>query len=284
MENLTNEKLAWLAGLLDSDGSIFIYKRKPNIVMKSSSHSLYVSISNTSEILIDNIILCCGFGYKNKKENKNKKTAFIWRCTDKKALKFLQSVRPFAIQKLNQIEIGIKFGTKKNTINKKAGCNKSDIKQREIDYLELKKMKNKNTLTKLSSHKNNFEFLSWISGLFDGDGCVCIKNKTNRNSYRIECTIICDHEAIVDYIIDCLGFGYKCKQKMKSGLTMFVWSCSGYNCRDLLSLILFNLIAKRKQAELGIEFCNLMGVKKIDDNNEKSRHNLYLKIKEEKNV
>ena len=142
---LKNTELAYLAGLLDGEGCIYIDswkdKRKAGI---RKQFILRVNIANTCEEVIDWITektksLYCGNKSQSKgrefKETK-RKPLFVWKISGKNAVKFLIDTYDFLIIKKKRAELGIEFGETKFN-NAKQG-RKGQFESMPIDLYEKK--------------------------------------------------------------------------------------------------------------------------------------------------
>lgn len=107
--NLTVAEVAYLAGIIDGEGSITIYKynRKPRLY---STYCLRLLITNTNKDLIYWIQSKLGKGCVNYiKSLHREKPALRYNITSGKAAEVLKLVLPYLIVKKEQAEIGIAF-------------------------------------------------------------------------------------------------------------------------------------------------------------------------------
>ncbi len=134
-----NEKFAYLAGIIDGEGSFYI--AQDNRHGKSFNSRLYVT--NTDKELIDWL-------YKNFKgltysynsiKNPHWKTRFQWIVQKKDILEMCENIFPYLVVKKEQAKIMIKF---RKTFNQWRGRGNpvSELLHRErIDYmLNLRKL------------------------------------------------------------------------------------------------------------------------------------------------
>jgi len=105
------EKLIYLAGILDGEGSIVLWSNKsPNNIR--GKYNLRIYISSTDKILIDWIH--SNFGghtYVNKAPSRKKhwKQAYLWVIDRPNMFRFLKEICPFLLIKKERCEIAIKF-------------------------------------------------------------------------------------------------------------------------------------------------------------------------------
>ena len=105
------EKLIYLAGIIDGEGSIIIWSNVgPN--KTRGKYNLKVYVSSTDKILIDWIQENFGgHTYTNNAPSRKQhwKTSYLWVIDRPKTLEFLKEIHPFLIIKKERCEIAIKF-------------------------------------------------------------------------------------------------------------------------------------------------------------------------------
>lgn len=104
MKSLTITQKAYIAGLIDGEGSIGLVKHKEKKCPRGWYYDPYVSISNTSEKLMKYIKEVTGIGFYRKKQfknfNKKWKVPLEWRvCARKEIINLLEQVLPYLIIK-----------------------------------------------------------------------------------------------------------------------------------------------------------------------------------------
>jgi hypothetical protein len=91
--DLEPTEAAWLAGLVDGEGSIVFPK-------PGSLHSLRLSVCNTYEPLMTKILEVVGTGsIVRKKYTNHYKDTFYWQCYGDNARKLIQAMLPWLIVK-----------------------------------------------------------------------------------------------------------------------------------------------------------------------------------------
>ena len=106
---LPNEKLAYLAGIIDGEGCFGMYYSK-----RLDRHYMTVDIYNSSTELLTWISDNFPGSYReikapSKKIHLNWKAQYIWRSNNNDTLSFLKEVYPFLIVKKFQCQLAIKF-------------------------------------------------------------------------------------------------------------------------------------------------------------------------------
>ncbi len=106
---LHNEKLAYVAGIIDGEGCFGMYYSK-----RLDRHIMTVDIYNSCLELLKWINEIFPGEYReikapSKKIHVNWKPQYIWRSNNNQTLQFLKDVLPFLIVKKKQCELAIKF-------------------------------------------------------------------------------------------------------------------------------------------------------------------------------
>jgi len=102
---VTQEQLAYIAGLFDGEGCVHIGGRRQN-----SSYNLEVSLSNTNRDVLFWIQSIFGGYIKEQKKAKEYHTqCYNWRIVSNQAVLFLESIYPYMRIKLNQADGAIAF-------------------------------------------------------------------------------------------------------------------------------------------------------------------------------
>jgi hypothetical protein len=96
---LKNEKLAYLAGLLDGEGGIGIYRNgknspRPSVTLRMTHHE-------TVKIVSDFFGGCC----RPEKKAKPRQPTWKWSVTWRKAYLVLKSLRPWLVTKATEADI-----------------------------------------------------------------------------------------------------------------------------------------------------------------------------------
>jgi hypothetical protein len=97
------EELAYAAGLFDGEGSISLVRQKNN-----RSHSPQVAVASTDHEVLDWLQKRFGGSIVTKQPYKtNHSVSYDWRLTDRRALNFLQLIRPFLVieRKIRRVDL-----------------------------------------------------------------------------------------------------------------------------------------------------------------------------------
>ena len=103
--------LGYLAGLVDGEGSIGITSAFQRGKSRSRSHTLRVSITNTSETLIAWLSDTIGGGLRLKRDSRkaNWKPGYDWMLYAAQAEQVLLAVLPYLVIKRDQARIALEF-------------------------------------------------------------------------------------------------------------------------------------------------------------------------------
>lgn len=103
--------LAYLAGIIDSDGCIGMFKSRAGIQrIKNPRYVLTVTVVNTSQELMNWLVEKIGGTYTARKRSKKEhKLTFSWRYDNAKAALLLKDIRPYLIVKRQQADVGIEL-------------------------------------------------------------------------------------------------------------------------------------------------------------------------------
>lgn len=119
-------KLAYLAGLIDSDGHITVARSQPSqrSRAKSTMHYPIVGVTNTDERMLQWIVDTFGGSYscrmgehmKQKSVERGWKDRYDWRMTGKKCLTLLDEVKEYLVIKRDRAELVLQFRNHEETI------------------------------------------------------------------------------------------------------------------------------------------------------------------------
>ena len=141
---MIKEKQAYLAGIIDGEGSIGLYKIKTYRARRGFTWKPTIQISNTNILLFDWIRKYLGFGsfarYKGHKENN--KDRLVWRIGGSySVIRLLKEVFPYLLLKKKHAILLTK-ATRILKHYSRHYSNKYDIKLEEI-YQEMKLLNRK---------------------------------------------------------------------------------------------------------------------------------------------
>lgn len=140
MINLSEVEKAYLAGIFDGEGSVWIYRRK-----KENHYYVRIAVTNTNTQLLEFVAVKSGIGkivqntltkrYTNitSKYHPNWKPCYYWYADGQMCGEFLKVVAPFLIPKKERVELALEFQEGRN--------NRSLTKEQEKEYYDrLKKL------------------------------------------------------------------------------------------------------------------------------------------------
>lgn len=139
--NWTDTTIAFMAAIIDGEGSITIEKQGPgdNTRRKYNSYSLRLVVVNTNVDLMNWLLDNFGGTIHVRKLVPNRKQCYTWRTTYKESAEIIKLCAPYFIVKRKHAIIYLKFI---DTINDNHGVRFSlsdEVKaEREKLYLELK--------------------------------------------------------------------------------------------------------------------------------------------------
>ena len=108
---ISSEERAYVAALLDGEGSINLQTNHANNANRSTSCILKVRITNTYRPVLDWLYgIVGGHLYTVKKYSSRNKQAWSWEISGQKAVEFLTIVYPFLRIKKAQAETAFMFG------------------------------------------------------------------------------------------------------------------------------------------------------------------------------
>ena len=138
--------LAYLAGVIDSDGCIAISKyydtKKPN---RSPRYVVDLTVVNTSVRLMNWLVDNYGGSYsKRRKHSESHKDTYSWKYTNSKAVTLLALIKPYLVEKWDRAENAIQFFGEDNfTRNGNNRVKEEELARREAHYV-IAKMLNQN--------------------------------------------------------------------------------------------------------------------------------------------
>ena len=133
--------LAYLAGILDGEGSICITRTKPKGLYKHSRYTLAINITNTNEWLIRWI----DFNFKgtiNRTRLPSRRDCWRWQVHSSKAVEFLRLLLPYLKIKKPQAELALMFLARRKGHHwaMKKGKTDEQLALEEADRILMSKM------------------------------------------------------------------------------------------------------------------------------------------------
>lgn len=134
--------LEYIAGFVDGEGCINIYKRKHTSTTRGYAYSLDIEISNTNKEIIELIHSTLGVGHitevKNNEKNKNWRNGYLLRMSCKDAGIVIKKLLPYLVLKKPQAELALKF--QKNMYYGHSHLLTREWNFREMCYDEMKEL------------------------------------------------------------------------------------------------------------------------------------------------
>lgn len=127
---MTSRQWAWLTGFYEGEGCCVCYKSTKHVKDKTYySYPLAIYICQKDKSVIEYIKSIIGYGYiaKNERTGINKIRMWRWVCTHRKALKFLNNIKPYmkCKEKIKQVARALKLYKLKTNL-------KRDMTRKEI--------------------------------------------------------------------------------------------------------------------------------------------------------
>ena len=132
---------AWLAGIIDGEGSIFIMKQHRKDRERDTNYILRVVVSSTDPYMATECHNLVGGPVISeiRDDRKNNSNTLRWALNGKKASSFLVSILPYLKVKMKQANLAIEF---QNTTKKHYKHMKPiDYQRQQEFYLALKQAK-----------------------------------------------------------------------------------------------------------------------------------------------
>ena len=106
--------LAWAAGIIDGEGSIFIMKQRRMDRERDTNYILRVSVESTDPYMAQELKKIFPFGAlfsSSRDKRPNNSDTLKWQVNGRKALEVLKELSPFLRVKHEQANIAIRFQT-----------------------------------------------------------------------------------------------------------------------------------------------------------------------------
>lgn len=147
--------LAWLAGIIDGEGSIFVMKQSRKDRDRTFNYILRISVQSSDRFMAFECMKITGEGatMDTPTQKENQSNTYKWQVSGRKAAQLLEELLPFLRVKKDQAEAAIQFQrtTKKHWRN----MTSEDYKNQEDFYYKLKELK---VLSKIG--KKTFGYIS----------------------------------------------------------------------------------------------------------------------------
>src|SRR5712692_9343337 len=137
VSSLTDHEIGWLAGIMDGEGCIGVYRNKRNGI--PANHQLRLSVSNTDPLMIYELKRLCGGRTRMaaRKANPNWHSSWLWDLGGRRAITLLRTLAPYHISKREQAQLAISFipvspGTRERTPIQKLANEELRLKLRAL--------------------------------------------------------------------------------------------------------------------------------------------------------
>jgi hypothetical protein len=137
-ENWTSEKLSYLAGIIDGEGSITIEIQSQSIRhnRKCDYYSLRLIVTNTNLPLLNWIVENFGGNIRQRKQVPNRRSCYTWSLCSHNAATLLKACEPYMIIKKAHAEVFYEFSTTMSNANVRLSDDL--LSYRKDMYLKLK--------------------------------------------------------------------------------------------------------------------------------------------------
>jgi len=115
---------AYLAGMIDADGHIGLYRRSATQNLR-----VHVDVSNTDIALLEWIKQVTGIGSVNKQhaETEKHRASFQWNVANESAITLLEQLLPYMIVKRKRAEVAIEFFSKRQEASDRIDLSWQDV-------------------------------------------------------------------------------------------------------------------------------------------------------------
>ena len=265
-ENMT---LAYVAGVLDGDGSFSIIKKIEN-ALRSPLYYPVIQLANASKELVEMFQEKFGGSFftrkaRELKDGGKRKPSHQWKLEKSNScLPFLEKIIPHLVVKQERAKF-LKEFISKNPF--KRGSNKLSediLMNRESDYLKMRQFNDEGTRNKPFPKKISCPtFWAYVAGLMDTDGSFSIRKEISKTHMKSPC-----YSPIISLsMIDPRAFGHilnnfkggsvkivKAKTCREGTCYRFVISSSDQVIKFLSECAPY-LRVKKKNAETLLRFC-----------------------------
>lgn len=256
------EQLAYCAGFVDGDGSIYAIVAK-----QGRGDSVYyrgsLAASGKDERPIKRLVGLLGGSYRKQDD------VFQYVLNYAPAVKAVQRLIPFLMGKSKQAELLVRLQhnltSSRQFAYSKGGRSRSD--QRVPDEVQaermeiLSKIKRLNRIETCSLIENPIKrekiAAAYLAGLVDAEGYLQIAHRPGNHGCTIKLTVQMTDSAVVGWIHGMFG-GWlgKDARPTRAGKSVHTWRVSGNDTLRVLKAIKPYLLTKREQADLLILYQN----------------------------
>lgn len=254
------EKMAYIAGLIDGDGSISLIKRSDK---KCLSPLYYPSIqlSKSTPLLADFLHESFG-GYKQHVQRDAKKPEYKWRLERvSNVMPLLENITPYLCAKKRQAELIIEYAKKWNPSSGSRPIDGEVLFYRESVHQKIKQLNAKRDMKEQITASKEVKmvpyFWAYLAGLIDTDGSFSIK-KEKTGAYSASILLSLMNVNPLSLIQKNCKYGSVFLVKSPQTKQKFYYRFGVYNRKKAIEVIkklLPYLMHKREQALILLKFC-----------------------------
>jgi len=268
VKEITSEQAAYIAGIIDGEGTIGIAKGKDTKAKRGISYRLFVSVANTDHKLLDWLQQTDGAGtiVFNDRSSFNKKWSPIWKWTISScaSAQLLNRILPWLVMKKPQAELALEFYSRLDVRsgNGCLGLTENQYEYRTAAYEKMRSLKTQQSPLPIQEGILTQEKYAYLAGIVDGEGCISIvRRKTYRGNrrpvYNSMLMIANTQRCLIDWLQRATGFDgsvYVQKTRKAQHRPCWNWTIRMKRCGAMLQNILPYLVIKADQAKLALEF------------------------------
>lgn len=248
---MNKDDIAYAAGLFDAEGHIRINKQK----LKRCIHATYelrTGLTSANQTILKWFKNNFGGSIYSHKRRKN--PSFLWMMSANAGANFLrQIISDLQIKKL-QAKLALQFQNEIRNGRKHGRITSESLRQREQIKNQIFIFNHEHSGTELADECK----ISYIAGLFDGDGSISIKRETYKKSisHTLQIKLSNDSFEIVSWMQNNFsGSTYVDRSKIGAFPTS-VWRTSANLAENFLQQVFPCLRLKIPQAKLALQFRN----------------------------
>lgn len=274
--NNEQEFLAYIAGVMDGDGSFSIMRKKPEKEGRSPLFYPIIQLANASEDLVRLVYQKFGGSFFTRKERLTEEGAFRkashqWKIEKSPiCLPFLEAVIPYLKIKKERAEFLRDFIIANPFKRGSSKLSQDIIVNRESDYIKMRQFNDKRSITdKFTTKKcvnNSKDRLFWAygAGMIDTDGSMSIgKDHSDKHminpKYSAYISLTMTDIKAINFLKENCIHGYVSVIKSKAAIKGFCYRWSMHS-KDEIQSFLENciefLVVKKEQASVLINYCS----------------------------
>jgi hypothetical protein len=245
------KKWAYLAGLIDGDGTIAITKS----FVPTSNYYLYdthIAVHSTDKKSINWLIETFGGQFNLPKETRdNRKQGFCWYVSNSSHQRdILRNLAPYLVLKTNQALLMLEYLELGGKNFQNPGVREqlqTSVSKANNEYprtVKTEKIEGTNDLSKID--------YSYLAGMFDAEGSFFIGQRPKRNTRELVIALTNSNMRLFDWLLPKLGGRVIPDKRSEEGLGY--WTLRGsYKEKHLLGMLPY-LVNKRRQAIIALEW------------------------------